>query len=127
MFYAASDAVVASGIVPVVESIHQKVWERVQAPNALDMSNWHTCDTQHCRAGWVVTLTGVKGRELEELLDPEAAAMLIYKASSPITVHADEFYDEEEDAMHSMRCAAEQERVLERQARDGTLPNEPAA
>ncbi|MGB0405020.1 MAG: hypothetical protein ACPGDB_02385, partial [Fusobacterium sp.] len=36
-----------------IENIHQKVLEAVTTDNALDMSDWHTCETTHCRAGWV--------------------------------------------------------------------------
>jgi len=70
--------------IPVIKDIHQKIFEAVSQPAALDMSTWHTCDTTHCRAGWVVTLAGEEGRVLERHTSTQFAAMQIYKASSPI-------------------------------------------
>jgi hypothetical protein len=40
--------------VPKIENIHQCVLEAVSHPNALHMDKWHSCNTTHCRAGWVV-------------------------------------------------------------------------
>jgi len=63
--------------IPVIENIHQRVLEAVTAEeSSLDMSQWHTCDTTHCRAGWVVTLAGEEGRELERQTDTGFAAVL---------------------------------------------------
>ena len=47
------------------------------------MDFWHTCATTHCRAGWVIWLTGDSGRELEVRLGTNAAAALIVTASCP--------------------------------------------
>jgi hypothetical protein len=43
---------------------------------------WH-CGTSHCRAGWVVTLAGKEGADLEAEIGTPAAAMAIYIASDP--------------------------------------------
>ena len=80
----------------------------VSKPKALNMQNWHTCETTHCRAGWVVHLAGQAGYELEKRTSPIFAAMQIYKASgyeiSPVR-----FYDANEKAMEDMKRLAEEE------------------
>lgn len=73
------------------------------------MRNWHTCDTTHCRAGWVVTLAGEAGKALEDFHNTELAAMLIYDKSSPLKVSPARFYDSNEDAIADMRRMAELE------------------
>jgi len=52
-------------IIPVVENIHQKIHEAVTAPgNALEMGDWHSCDTTHCFFVWAIHLPGDAGRIL---------------------------------------------------------------
>ncbi len=95
---------------PVIENIHALVLAAVSVPDALDMSDWHTCDTTHCRGGWVVTLAGEAGKALEAFHNTALAAQLIYKASSPIKVSPPRFYESNEVAMADMkRCAAEEQ------------------
>ena len=73
------------------------------------MSSWHTCDTTHCRAGWVVVLAGDAGKALEIVTSTEFAAKQIYKASSPIKVSPIRFYETKEKAMQDIiRCAKEE-------------------
>ena len=67
---------------PVIEDIHAKVYAAASQPGALDMGKWH-CGTSHCRAGWVVTLAGQPGLDLEAKIGTPAAAMAIYMASDP--------------------------------------------
>jgi uncharacterized protein YjbI with pentapeptide repeats len=67
---------------PAIEDIHAKVYAAASQPGALDMSMWH-CGTSHCRAGWVVTLAGKEGADLEAKIGTSAAAMAIYMASDP--------------------------------------------
>lgn len=70
------------------------------------MGDWHTCNTTHCRAGWIVHLAGDKGYELESVTTTEFAAMQIYKASSPIRVYPQQFYKSNQDAMNDiLKCA----------------------
>lgn len=94
--------------VPVIADIHKIIYSAVSQPKALDMSNWHTCETMHCRAGWVVTLAGEAGRELEKNTSTLFAAQQIYKASgyeiSPVR-----FFDSDEDALADMKRLAERE------------------
>jgi hypothetical protein len=77
------------------------------------MSDWHTCDTTHCRAGWVIFLAGKDGKELEKKLGTPLAASKIYKSSSDIEVRwALRFFDNNERAMADMKRCAELEILL---------------
>jgi len=75
------------------------------------MDSWHTCETTHCRAGWVVTLAGAEGKALEKETNTEFAAMMIYKESSPIRVSPVRFYESNETAMSDITRCAELERL----------------
>ena len=74
------------------------------------MRSWHTCDTTHCRAGWVVHLAGEEGKALEAFHDTPLAASLIYAASSSMKVPMPRFYDSDEDALADMQRLANTER-----------------
>jgi len=94
-------------VIPFVEELHKKLYAAVTAkPDALDMSTWHTCETTHCRAGWVVNLAGEEGRKLEAFHNTELAAMLIYEKSG-YEINPCRFYDSDEDALEDMRKLAE--------------------
>lgn len=70
----------------------------------------HTCANTHCRGGWVVTLAGEAGRDLENFYNWEVAAMLIYDASDPtLKINPVRFYDTNEDALADMKALAERE------------------
>lgn len=101
-------APVEHAAVPVIEQIHKRVFEAVSQPNALNMSTWHTCETTHCRAGWVVTLAGPAGKALENRTSTEFAAMQIYKASGYL-ISPVRFYESNEVAMADMKRLAEEE------------------
>jgi len=73
------------------------------------MEEWHTCDTTHCRAGWVVQLAGKKGKELEERTSTIFAALMIYKKSSEIRVSPTRFFENNEAALADMKRCAEME------------------
>ena len=95
--------------IPIIENIHQKVLEVVSKPQAFDMGAWHTCDTTHCRGGWVVHLAGEQGKKLEDHTSTQFAALQIYKASSPIKVSPVRFFETNEVAMKDIiRCAEEE-------------------
>ena len=96
--------------VPVIQDIHQKVLEAVSAPGALNMGQWHTCETTHCRAGWVVQLAGKEGKELEAKTSTHFAAMQIYRVSSKISVTPKRFYETNEVAMADIKRCAEEEK-----------------
>ena len=96
--------------VPVIKNLHTLLLLAVEQPNALDMGTWHTCETTHCRAGWVVTLAGEKGKALENSSSTLFAAMQICRASSPIKVSPVRFFETNEVAMADIRrCAAEEQ------------------
>ena len=94
---------------PVIENIHKRIYEAASIPpEALQMSTWHTCETTHCRAGWVVTLAGKEGKALESRFNTELAAMMIYDASDPgFKINPCRFYDSNEDALADMKRLAE--------------------
>ena len=95
--------------IPKIENIHNQVLEVVSQDNALDMSTWHTCETTHCRAGWVVNLAGREGKELERKTSTGFAALQIYNASSEIKVSPPRFFETAEKAMEDIkRCAKEE-------------------
>ena len=91
---------------PAIADIHRKVYESASKPDALAMDSWHSCETTHCRAGWVVHLAGEAGYKLERQTSPQFAAQQIYKASgyeiSPVR-----FFDSNEAALEDMRTLAQ--------------------
>jgi hypothetical protein len=93
--------------IPKIEGIHAAVLAAVSKPEALDMSTWHTCNTTHCRAGWVVHLAGEAGYALERFHGSALAAQLIYRESSPdLLVSPVRFFETNEVAMADMRRMA---------------------
>jgi hypothetical protein len=75
------------------------------------MDTWHTCEKKHCRAGWVVSLAGEAGRNLERFFDTPLAAMKIYDASSSLPkVSPVRFYDGNDEALADMRRMAQLEK-----------------
>jgi hypothetical protein len=98
--------------IPVIENIHQKVFDAVNKPGALDMQTWHSCDTIHCRAGWVVHLAGEPGYALEQQTSTEFAAMQIYHKSSSIRVSPTRFYENSEKALADIKRCAEEEKSI---------------
>ena len=95
--------------IPIVKNLHQKIYAAASQPEALRMSNWHTCEKTHCRAGWVVTLAGSEGKELEQFFNTELAAMMIYDASCPgYKINPARFFDNNEAALADMKKLAEE-------------------
>lgn len=95
--------------IPVVEGIHQKLLTAITAEGCnLDMSDWHTCETAHCRAGWVVHLAGKPGYDLQRLTSASHAAQQIYKASG-YEISPNRFYDDDDKAMANIKELAELE------------------
>jgi hypothetical protein len=94
----------------VIENIHQRVYEAASAPEALNMGDWHTCNTTHCRGGWVVHLAGEAGYALERFHNAALAAQLIYDASDPSRAfNPCRFYDSGDAALADMKALAEAE------------------
>jgi hypothetical protein len=97
--------------IPRIEGIHGKVYAAASRPQALRMNNWHSCDTTHCRAGWVIHLAGEAGYALEKRFDPVCAAMRIYEASG-FDISPCRFFDSNEAALADMKKLAEEEAAL---------------
>jgi hypothetical protein len=74
------------------------------------MESWHSCDTTHCRAGWVVHLAGDKGYALEKKTSTLFAAQQIYHASSEIRVSPPRFYESNKIALADIQRCAELEK-----------------
>ena len=111
-FDCSGEAVKSPLEVPIIENIHQRVLEAVEQPGALNMGDWHTCDTTHCRAGLVVQLAGESGKRLEDETSTLFAAMQIYHTSSPnIVVHPTRFFENDDVAMTDIRRCAEEEKA----------------
>ena len=103
-----SDAVLSG--VPFIPNIHQAVYTAATAtPESFDMSDWHTCDTTHCRAGWVTRLAGPAGDTLERVMGTPAAAAIIYLKSDPTIERIPDFYCGNEEALEDMKRLAELE------------------
>ena len=97
--------------IPTIKNIHQTIYQAASQEGALNMKDWHTCDTTHCRAGWVVTLAGEAGEKLEQETSTATAAYLIYRKSDPNTSFAINFYDTDKAALFEMKRLAEEENV----------------
>ncbi len=111
-----------AGTIPVIVNIHQAVYAAASAENGLNMSTWHTCDTTHCRAGWVVTLAGAAGSAMEFCLGTAVAAALIYQASDPALERVPDFYCDDARALNDMKRLAEAEAVAVESLADGQKP-----
>jgi hypothetical protein len=92
--------------IPVIADIHKRVYEACTQPSALNMSNWHTCETTHCRAGWVTTLAGEPGKALEKVYGALLAAQLIYRESG-YAINPCRFFDGDQEALEDMKRLAE--------------------
>ena len=95
----------------IIKDIHTTIYEAVNKDeNTLEMSDWHTCETTHCRAGWVVHLSGNAGKVLEWQLGTATAAAVIYQLSDPQLEKIPDFYCDNETAMADIKRLAELER-----------------
>jgi hypothetical protein len=95
--------------IPKIDNIHQAIYAAASKEGALDMSTWHTCETTHCRAGWVIALAGEGGKAMEWCLGTPAAAALIYVNSDPKLEKVPDFYATDVDALADMKTLAEKE------------------
>jgi hypothetical protein len=94
--------------IPVIAEIHKRVYEAASRDGALKMCSWHSCETTHCRAGWVTTLAGEAGKKLEAFYGTPHAAFLIYRESDPHMKSHPDFYCDDETALADMKRLAEQ-------------------
>ena len=101
------------GSAPKVENIHGAVYRAAtQTTDALKMDAWHTCETSHCRAGWITTLAGEAGARLEAEIGTPVAALAIYAASDPTYFERDgvpDFYCGNDEALADMKRLADLE------------------
>ena len=115
--------------IPRIENIHSKVYEAASQPGALDMLLWHSCETTHCRAGWVVHLAGKAGYALELACSwttpspTSLAARLIYAASGyhegglgSTNLVPNEFLASNDEALDDMRRLADMEAAQAKEA-----------
>jgi hypothetical protein len=81
------------------------------------MQTWHTCETAHCRGGWVTHLAGKEGAELEERFGMPLAAHIIYKNSSEIPVPWNQYYNfNNDEALKDIIRCADEEKALTKTA-----------
>ena len=97
-----------------IDNIHQVIFAAASQPDALNMKKWHTCGTTHCRAGWVIAITGDAGKALEWAFGGEGrgtplAAAMIYMASDPALEKVPDFYCDNEKALADMKRLADLE------------------
>jgi hypothetical protein len=69
------------------------------------MTNWHTCETAHCRAGWAIHLAGGFGYGLEYAFGPSLAGALIYARAYP-GMKVPDFHASNEDALADIEARA---------------------
>lgn len=91
--------------IPVVENLDARILEAIgDGKCSLDMKDWHTCETTHCRAGWAIHLAGESGYVMESFVGPKTAGALIYHAS---TENIPDFFASTEAALDDIKkCAA---------------------
>lgn len=90
----------------IVPDIDAAILAAIEADGcALEMSEWHTCETAHCRAGWAIHLAGRPGAALEARFGANVAGALIYAASRPDMPVPDWFVDDAEALADLRRCA----------------------
>ncbi len=91
--------------VPIVDGLDRKILDAVTAGGGkLDMSQWHTCETTHCRAGWAIALAGAAGKALEDEHGPHRAGTMIYRASTGRVPH---FFATDVRALEDIKRCAE--------------------
>ena len=83
-------------------TLKQKILEKVEAEGcSLEMSDWHTCGTTHCLAGWAVVLSGEAGKELEAKSTTYLAGRLLLGLDAK---QADIFYTDDDAAMEWLKA-----------------------
>ena len=89
---------------PKIDNLDSKILEAIKSGGTLNMNEWHTCKTAHCRAGWAIHIAGEEGKALEEQHGTAIAGTLIYQVS---TGRVPDFYASDEDALSDIKkCAA---------------------
>lgn len=93
--------------IPLVEDLHRKVYDAITGDSCrLDMRQWHTCETIHCRAGWVSTIAFGKERWIAENMHPVSIlALAVYLKAYP-GMPVPDWYTSDGDAMLDIRALA---------------------
>jgi hypothetical protein len=89
--------------IPIVKDLNIKVLDAVTPTGALNMGEWHTCNTTHCWAGWIVHLAGKEGYDLEEKTSTEFAAKALFKQSTGKSIDTKNFHTDNETAMEKIK------------------------
>ena len=87
----------------IEEGLLEKVAHHALNDGALDMENWHTCETTHCIAGWACHLA-VNGKKLEEEFGTQIAGLLLLG----VEAHS-HFFDSDDDARKYLQSVIEKE------------------
>ncbi len=96
-----------------IENLFTKILDAINSGGDLEMSDWHTCDTTHCIAGWVVSIAREAGRVAENLLGTSAAGALIINESCPyLEGKVPDFHTDNEAGMAFIKECAEKEKEL---------------
>jgi len=88
---------------PAIEDLDGRILKAIEAGGKLEMGQWHTCETTHCRAGWAIHFAGDFGKSLEDRIGPSAAGALIYWASCK---RIPNFFATNEEAMEDIKKGA---------------------
>ena len=95
----------AIGLAPVTESaidlLLQFADQVVDKPEALYMKEVHRCETAHCGAGWICTLSPIAAT-LEKILGWNAAACIV----CPVPEFTSLFYEDDETMMEFAKSVA---------------------
>jgi Pentapeptide repeats (8 copies) len=98
--YGANGLIIASDAADRLKAV---AINALSADDALEMDDWHTCNTTHCIAGWAIYLAGEPGRLLEESHGSAIAGLMLLGAEA----HS-HFYDSNEDARKWLQEVLEQ-------------------
>ena len=90
---------------PVIPNIDAAILAEIVAGGVIDMDNWHTCETTHCRAGWAIYLADEAGAALERRYGTNVAGALIYAASRPNN-RVPNWFASAEEALADLRASA---------------------
>lgn len=107
-------------VVSKVRSLHKRVYQAIERGRRankafLEMCGWHgsctlkgnnvECGTTHCHAGWINTVAGKLGEDLERVTNPRLAAIALLDAAYPGQPIPD-FHDTNAGAMRRIKRLA---------------------
>jgi len=85
----------------IEDGLLKKVAEHALKENALDMFEWHSCDTTHCIAGWACCLAE-NAKELEKRYGTQIAGLLLLGSEA----HS-HFFDDNQKAKRYLKSVLE--------------------